>query len=49
MYERVVLAHGVRYGNDLAYREELEGFQDRNPESPSLTSPRRVGTIISMR
>lgn len=30
-YERVVLVHGVRYGNDLAYREELEGFQDRNP------------------
>lgn len=31
-HERIVLVHGVRYGLDLAYREELEGYQARHPE-----------------
>lgn len=40
-YERIVVAHGVRFAADLAYSEELAGYQHQYPERfryvPTLT------------
>ncbi len=31
-YERIVVVNGVRYGRDLAYQEELEGYKKKHPD-----------------